>query len=309
MSTLHTPIGGPRYSLPQPRLCVVVCYIGPWPNYFPLYLHSCAHNPTVDFLLLSDQAAPGHLPPNVRVEPMTLPAFNQLATAKLGLPVQVAEPFKLCDFKAAYGHIFEDYLEGYDFWVLGDIDLVYGCIPAFWNQETLRDVEILSSRHEFLTGHGTVFRNVPRINRLYQQSPDHARVFQSTAFFSFSECNKLWRHFSNGGTVDDHTPEVQSMTHLTQRLASEGSLRLESCFHIREEGDLQAQRWAMDWDEGRLTFHGTGEELLYFHFHNYKHRWLYHIPRWKPMPTRFRMNRWGFFREPLGFALGRRAAL
>lgn len=289
--SLPTPQQGEHHV---PRLCVVVCYMGPWPNYLPLYLHTCAYNPEVDFLLLGDHPAPPQAPPNVRFVPFSLAEFNHLATYKLGFKVEVTYAFKLCDFKAAYGHLFEDYLEGYDYWVLGDIDLVYGRIPAFWNHSALAGYDLVASRKEFLTGHGTVFRNVPFINCLYQRSPDFERVFRSSEFYSFSECNKLWRHFSNGGNAFDHQPAVVSMTHLVHALAREDALKPQFVFHIREEGDLRGP-WSLVWDGGHLTQVQSGEELLYFHFHNYKHRWLYRIPRWISMPARIRMNRWGFF--------------
>lgn len=40
-------------------------------------------------------------------------------------------PYKLCDFKTAYGYIFNDLFEGYDYWGYYDIDTIWGNILKF----------------------------------------------------------------------------------------------------------------------------------------------------------------------------------
>ena len=47
------------------------------------------------------------------------------------------EPYDLCDFKVAYGEIFQEYLEPYDFWGFCDCDLIYGDIRHFLTEELL----------------------------------------------------------------------------------------------------------------------------------------------------------------------------
>ena len=50
-------------------------------------------------------------PSNVHVVPMTLEEFKANAKKKLGFDVCIPQPYKLCDFKPAYGFLFEDYIQ------------------------------------------------------------------------------------------------------------------------------------------------------------------------------------------------------
>ena len=47
-------------------------------------------------------------------------------------------PYKLCDYKPAYGEIFAPELSGYDFWGYGDMDLVFGDLRAYFTEDKLR---------------------------------------------------------------------------------------------------------------------------------------------------------------------------
>ena len=42
------------------------------------------------------------------------------------MQVTLDRPYKLCDFKPAYGFIFGEYLKEYDYWGHCDIDIVWG---------------------------------------------------------------------------------------------------------------------------------------------------------------------------------------
>jgi len=52
------------------------CFMGDYPWYFPYFLHSCRYNPTIDFLILTDNNAKLELPPNVKIIPYSLERFK-----------------------------------------------------------------------------------------------------------------------------------------------------------------------------------------------------------------------------------------
>ena len=58
------------------RICIISCYFGSLPQYFPLWLRSCSYNPDIDFLVFSDQNG-GGLPDNVRLVHTTLDRIRQ----------------------------------------------------------------------------------------------------------------------------------------------------------------------------------------------------------------------------------------
>src|SRR4051794_30688065 len=52
-----TTLAGANSEAPEsaPSVCLVVCYFGPIPGWFNRYLLSCAYNPSIDFLIITDQ--------------------------------------------------------------------------------------------------------------------------------------------------------------------------------------------------------------------------------------------------------------
>jgi len=109
------------------KIVFIITYMGKYPWYFPYFLHSCRHNPTVDFLILSDNNTPNlELPPNVKIIRSSLEHFKTDAAKTLGFEVVAESGYKLCDFKPAYGYIFADYIKDYDFWGYCDVDVIFG---------------------------------------------------------------------------------------------------------------------------------------------------------------------------------------
>lgn len=122
----------------QPRICLVLAYLGQWPPYVDLFLHSIRCNPDVDWLIVCDHPLPEiDVPSNVRVLVTTKAELVQRIADRVQTPVNLAVPYKLCDFKCAYGVIFQDELQGYDVWGHCDSDIVFGQIRRFVTDEIL----------------------------------------------------------------------------------------------------------------------------------------------------------------------------
>lgn len=141
------------------RILLIIPYFGSLnaKGYFAYFLRTCAGNPTVDFLLLTDDRTPYAYPPNVRVVPATLAALKRRFAARLGVPVRLEQPYKLCDFRLAYGMLFREEIEGYDLWGFADTDLLLGDLRAF-----LPDQLLDAYGRIFTHGHLSLFsRSVP----------------------------------------------------------------------------------------------------------------------------------------------------
>lgn len=106
----------------------IVPYFGKFPRLFPVWLHSCANNPTVNWLILTDDKRDFCYPANVKVEYTTFAAVRERIQKLFDFEINLSHPYKLCDFKITYGLAFADYLKGYDFWGICDIDLIWGNI-------------------------------------------------------------------------------------------------------------------------------------------------------------------------------------
>lgn len=165
------------------KICVIGVYFGKLPNYFRLWLNSCKANPMVDFLLVTDNLVQEE--GNICVRNMSLQELEDLATQKLGIDVKINKPYKCCDFRPAFGVIFEDYLKGYDYWGHCDFDVIFGDLSAFFEQYKLYDYD------KFLVlGHLALYKNTREINSMYKLDGsyvDYKTVFTSSEGYAFDE--------------------------------------------------------------------------------------------------------------------------
>jgi len=72
------------------RIVFIITYMGKYPWYFPYFLHSCRYNPTIDFLIFTDNNDLNiDLPANVKIIPNSLEQFKADAAQALGFDVAV----------------------------------------------------------------------------------------------------------------------------------------------------------------------------------------------------------------------------
>jgi hypothetical protein len=140
---------------------LVVLHFGERPPYLPLLLRSMAHNPEVSWLLLTDRAVPD-APPNVTVQ---LCEFEQLVKriqAGFDFEIALSSPYKLCDFRPAFGDVFAEELAGYEFWGHCDLDVLFGRIRDHLPPEAFEADKVL------FQGNFALYRNTPRAAGWYR---------------------------------------------------------------------------------------------------------------------------------------------
>ena len=163
---------------------IIICWFGIIPNYFNFFLKSCKINKDYDFLIFTDQKikAPAE---NIIIIKKTLDEMNTLFSKKLKMNIKISKPYKLCDFRPAYGKIFEDYLVKYKFWGHCDIDQIFGKINSFITTDILNKYERINHN-----GHLSLYKNCAKINNLYTKtgSPFSIKdVFSSENNYAFDE--------------------------------------------------------------------------------------------------------------------------
>lgn len=241
------------------KIGIITCYFGEFPWYFPYFLHSCKFNPTINFIIITDcQNIPINIPRNVFILKKILPEIEALATKKLGFQVCMPYAYKICDFKPAYGFLFPEIIQGYDFWGHGDIDVVYGDIRGFMTEELLKNHDIISSRHDYITGTFCLYRNCRPMNTLFMQSKDYKKVFSRSEHFCFDECNFLFQELQNGASIFHYPDNIQSMTYVVQKAAAESKLRAFFDFII-----VEGTPGKIKWEEGRIIYNDTYEAMFY----------------------------------------------
>jgi hypothetical protein len=252
-------------SVQKYQIAIITCWYGPYPWYFPYFIHSCNYNPSIDFILITNN--PESIPnksQNVKIIYKTLDEIRNTATEKLGFPVNIDYPYKLCDFKPAYGFLFPEIIKGYDFWGHGDIDVVYGDIRNFMTDKILSGYDIISSRHDYITGTFCLFKSNERVNTLFMKSRDYKLVLSSAEHFCFDECNFLFSELQNGASIFDYPDNIQSMTWVVKKAESEGKLKAYFDFII-----IEGTPGNVMWHNGRV-FYKKQYEAMFYHLIKFK---------------------------------------
>lgn len=187
-----------------------------------------------------------------------LEEIRQIASARLGFRANIETPYKLCDFKPAYAFLFPELIAGYDFWGHSDIDIVYGDIRKFITANILNNYDVVSSRHDYITGSFCLYRNKEDINTLFTESRDYKKVLSSERNFCFDECNYLFAELQNGASVFDYPDNIQSMTYVVQKAAKEGRLIAFFDFMI-----IEGTPGKIKWEKGKLTYKNEFEVMFY----------------------------------------------
>lgn len=144
-------------------IAYVVPYFGKFPKGFQFWLMSCACNPTIDWLIFTDDRTEYDYPENVKVTYWSFEDMKKRAQSIFDFPISLERPYKLCDYKPAYGEMFAKELAGYDFWGDCDIDLVWGNIRKFYTDDLLNAYEKIG-----FNGHSMLFRNTPEVSVRYR---------------------------------------------------------------------------------------------------------------------------------------------
>jgi hypothetical protein len=147
--------------IPSPSIRLVVPHFGQRPAYFPLVVRSMAANPDVSWILLTEQPVPD-LPRNVAVQLCTFDDLARRIQSFFDFRISLERPYKLCDFRPAFGEIFADELAGYDFWGHSDLDVVFGRIRDHLPAAAFKADKILFS------GNFSLYRNNPETAGWYR---------------------------------------------------------------------------------------------------------------------------------------------
>ncbi|MFP5128915.1 DUF6625 family protein [Phocaeicola coprocola] len=165
----------------------IVPYFGKFPSYFQIWLNSCKCNPTINWIIFTDIRTPYNYPDNVKVINITFEKLRNYIQSKYDFPIDLHAPYKLCDYKPAYGEIFQEYISEYDYWGHCDVDLIWGNIRHFITEQ------LLSKKYDklFNFGHCILYHNTKENNQTYRSTianiPNYRKVFSSPFNYYFDE--------------------------------------------------------------------------------------------------------------------------
>jgi hypothetical protein len=315
------------------KILVIAVWLGNWPAYFPFFLKSIGHPGKPDFLIVGDQVVLPPVPGNVGFKRYSIKQLNELASERLNFKTSITNGLKLCDFKPVYGKIFQNHLQGYDYWGYCDIDLILGDSIKFIPPLVAGEPDVVSFYPGFLSGPFCLFRNNEKTINLYTQIPSHRTVLKSPVHHAFDEnivnpSNKLSgvrtaglkiRYLAGfpfnpgaGGFkpaeiayrfqwyVKQHTlieGQPEDMTDLIFQEKNNG--RLKAVFTDLLSSDREFRRlgrkdWDLSWHNGTLMDMNYNREIFGFHFVDMKNQPCFNVPGPDAVPDAFRLTRKGF---------------
>jgi hypothetical protein len=247
------------------KIIFVMPYFGRWPEWFFLFLESCKFNSSIEWIFFTDCGQPAAAPSNVRFVHMTFAEMRELASNKLGRPVNLSNPYKICDLRLCYGKIFEEYLREYDFWGFGDIDVIYGNLSGILQGEVLSN-DIISFHKDHLSGHLCLFRNSESVRTLYTRIKNFGDALDAKEYLIFDELlfpngipwSKQQKYMDAGSLngLKTHGFEVFSTPFSLAKPWTDGTFRFPS-------------EWT--WKDGRLNNDlDVGRDFPYLHFMQWK---------------------------------------
>ncbi|MGS2762059.1 DUF6625 family protein [Sinomicrobium sp. M5D2P9] len=274
----------------SPKINMIGIYYGSWPWYFDFFLKSCSYNSDVTFYIITDIKPPQKYPDNVMFIFMTLKEVEKIASEKLGFNVNLENPYKLCDFKPAYGFFFEDILFEYDFWGHIDIDLIFGRIRNFFSNDLLSQYDVFSVRNEYPSGFFMLYRNNDLVNKLFKRSKDYKRIFSSPEHFCFDECNFQHLPLMDGVDITDTNSTIESMMHVIKKAQEMNLIKAHFDFYV-----IEGMPGYIKWTNGVLSYRNEFEILLY-HLIQAKSNHYFRAQRWRKIPNTFYVEKTNFFR-------------
>ena len=187
------------------KIRIIIPYFGKLPTFFPYFLLTAKRNQKIDFLVYTDQKVDKFSILNAKnIEFVTL-SFDDLrdkVQSKFDFEISLKTPYKLCDYKVAYGFIFEEELKEYEYWGFCDTDVLLGDIYQFLEEHNFFTDDY--ARYGLL-GHLQIFKNSEEVNRIFMSGQglnyrlDYHNVFTSGQNFIFDEAEGIQKLFEKSG--------------------------------------------------------------------------------------------------------------
>lgn len=174
-------------------IAYIVLYFGKFPNNFDIWLYTCKYNPSIDWIIFTDDKSNHNYPKNVKVNYISFDELRDRIQNCYDFEIVLEKPYKLCDFRVAYGEIFEKELKNYDYWGYCDIDLMWGDIRKFITDDILIEYEKIGFQ-----GHSTIYKNTTEVNLRYRKLINNKDVLKNifntkeSMFFDENIINKIY---------------------------------------------------------------------------------------------------------------------
>lgn len=168
-------------------IAILIPYFGQWPEWMNFFVESCRANRDIDWYIFGDAEPPENRTPNVHHVQMTLDHYREMLSDALGIRVTAAQPYKLCDLRPALPFVHRDLLRRYEFVGFGDLDVIYGDIRKFYDDDLLSSHDLLSTHPDRVSGHLCLMRNDELMVTAFKRAPAWAKAMARPDNVTFDE--------------------------------------------------------------------------------------------------------------------------
>lgn len=244
-------------------ICYVVPYFGKFPEKgFKLWLMSCKTNPTINWIIFTDDRTKYDYPDNVKVYYCSFDDIRKRFQDHFDFPIVLDRGWKLCDYRVAYGEIFAEELKGFDFWGNCDIDLIWGNIRQFLTDDILSSYDKIG-----FCGHSILYKNTPEVNSRYKTivngKLDYKTAFSESEGHAFDEVGIQ-------NIYEDLNIESYDEVHFANLT------KYETGFHLDftpENEEYKNKKQIFTWDNGTITRYYLHKNEIYTEEYMYIHFW------------------------------------
>lgn len=215
---------------------LIIPYYGKLPSYFELWLQSAQNNSHIMFMVVSDLLDNYNLPDNVVVLSWSFNTLKEWIQSKFDFKISLDNPYKLCDFKVAYGMIFAEYIRDYRYWGHCDIDLIFGDMERLVGS-LLEEYDVIGD-----WGHFSLYRNEEKFVNLFKQSGalfDYKEVFTKPYIYAFDETTGIRRIIKKDCSIKSvAVPCVADISHKYKKMRIARADNFSGQIFIWERGKL-----------------------------------------------------------------------
>lgn len=240
------------------KVVLINVYFGKLPNYFPLWLKSVEKNPTIDFLIVTDDKTKYNYPKNVIVIYDNFNNIKNRFDCIFDFNNVLDSPYKLCEYKPFYNLIFEDIVKKYDFWGYCDLDLIFGDIRKFLSEDIFNNYKKIYNR-----GHMTIYKNTKEVNDIISSK----ELFVDCYNYIEALTTRYVCHFDEGYGVSKIFDYLKINQYNKVDCADINQKKY--CFNNLFREDLKEQKGIYKWENGKLFFineKNKETEIIYAHF-------------------------------------------
>jgi len=227
------------------NIILIQLWLGKIPDYFWFHYETTKNLIGFNFILFTDQEIELDSK-NYTVINTTKEDIELKLSGKLNYEIKIKNNRKTCDLKASFGDLFEEYINGYDYFGCYDIDTLFGdvysgILPYLNKYDFITIGE--ETFHNRLSGPFLIMRNTKEIRTLYKKG-DFIKCLSNSEV----EC------------YEEHT--LSDLVKKTHEIKIVSSMNCETNNGGKNTYDVH-------WKGGKLLI--NGEEKILYHFYRKNH--------------------------------------